>query len=248
METSTKTLILKELTNAIIDGKFPDQTLPGENDLCDIFKVSRSTIRSVLDVLSARNIIEKNAKKKATILDIEKWDWFDPLTLDLLQQKLDKLMILEHITFLRLTFEPQACALCALNSNMKDLNDIYNVFALMEKAVKEDNINLYNKSDINFHSAIFKGAHNPFFMKLNDLFINTSIISIATTSNDSKDQLEIAITEHKQVIEAIRVKDPTLAQEAMKKIIVHAANKIFKDNKPKFLSFFNIKEDIYNDS
>lgn len=234
---NTSDLIVKKLIEHIVNNKFTQNVLPSENDLCKKFEVSRTTLRAALQTLAAKGIIRKQAKKKAEILNREEWDWFDPKLIEYAKASIDKNELLYHACALRLTFEPKASALCALNSNFSDLTDLDNGNRLMLKAIQTGDHEQFTLGDIKFHRAIFKGTHNPFFMRLAELILHTSLLSIENTVESTIEDLKQALDEHNILMEAIRFKQADNAQKIMHKILQDSIVKIFPQKIP---NYYNI--------
>ena len=232
--TNTSDLIVKKLIEHIVKNDFAQNVLPSENDLCKKFEVSRTTLRAALQTLAAKGIIRKQPKKKAEILNREEWDWFDPKLIEYAKASIDKNELLYHACALRLTFEPKASALCALNSNFSDLTDLDLGNKLMIEAIKNGDHEQFTKGDIKFHRAIFRGTHNPFFMRLCDLILHTSLLSIENTVESKIEDLKQAVEEHNVLMEAIRFKQADKAQSVMHQILLDAIIKIFPQNVPNY--------------
>lgn len=228
-------------TDAAVDGIFryilqsDSQQLPSESELCDKLSMSRTTVRAALQTLQAKNVILKQPKKKTTILPKEYWDWFDPTVLSMLKFSLSEKEILRHVGSLRLSFEPNAAALCALNCSMRDLVELEKGCKLMQQSVEQDDAKLYEQGDIMFHSGIFLGTKNPFFVRLQSLLINTSILSITYTIDDGASHAQDSLQDHLNLFEAIRFKDAPQARTIMRKIVSDALVKIFADDPPQYL-------------
>ena len=230
-------LIVKKLVEHIVNKDFVQNILPSENDLCKKFGVSRTTLRAALQILAAKGIIKKQPKKKAEILNREEWDWFDPKLIEYAKASIESQELLYHAGALRLTFEPKASALCALNSNFSDLFDLDNGNKMMLEAIKNEDHNQFTQGDIKFHRAIFKGTHNPFFMRLAELILHTSLLSIENTVESNIVDLKQAVEKHNLLMDAIRFKQAEKAQKIMHKILQDSITKIFGDNLP---NYFNI--------
>ncbi|MDO5352001.1 MAG: FCD domain-containing protein [Succinatimonas sp.] len=226
--------LIQTLIKKIAAGEFENNVLPSENNLCQMFDVSRTSLRSALQFLVAKGIILKKPKTKTVILDKENWDWFSPDVVYYAKSCMDDKTLLYHVGALRLTFEPQASALCALNSDFSDLSGLDDGNNMMRKSILKNDYALFTKGDITFHQAIFKGTHNPFFLRLSELILNTSLLSIEETLDQNLDEAQKAIDDHCLLMEAIRFKNPAEAQKIMKIILKESIAKIFKDNLPNY--------------
>ncbi len=230
--------IFDALLSNIINNVYPDNILPGENDLCSILNVSRTTIRAVLEKLQAKGVITKLPKKKTEINPIRNWNWLDHEILNALYDHLDHKELLSHVFYLRFTFEPRACALSALNSTIEDLNKMATAFAKMQQGLMQGDRALFKQGDIELHSSLFISSHNPFFASLSELIINTSVISIENTIESSQEDMQTALALHGKLIDAIRIKDPLEAQKIMNKLLQDSIAQIFTNNIPEYIAIF----------
>src|SRR5260370_8971755 len=63
----------------IVSGEFgPGDSLPIENELCQAYGVSRSTIREAVKNLSAKRLIEVSPKVGTPVLPFASWNLLDP--------------------------------------------------------------------------------------------------------------------------------------------------------------------------
>ncbi len=71
--------IYNDLMDSIEKGDIkPGEKLPSENELMDIYNVSRDTVRKALDLLEGNGYIHKIKGKGSFVLDINKFDF--PIT------------------------------------------------------------------------------------------------------------------------------------------------------------------------
>ena len=212
--------------------------LPSEGELCVQLNSSRTTVRAALQTLQAQGIIIKQPKKKTTIAPKENWDWFDPRVIAQMDRCYPHEQILHHVGALRLSFEPNAAALCALNCQMGDLVEIERGCTLMKEGVAENAPHKFEEGDILFHRSIFIGTKNPFFMGLQSLIINTSILSISSTLDDKPlESSAHSLDKHLALFSAIRFKRPDEARTVMRTILLDSLNKIFPDKLPDYVDF-----------
>lgn len=230
--------LLSQLLGDIVSKKFADNTLPGEHELCEQYNVSRSTLRSVLSVLEAKGVLIKQAKKKATISSYMSWDLFDPRILNALKNHLDPKEFLEQIFYLRLTVEPRACALAALNSDFDDLNRLHQALTRMKQGLELKDLEMFIDGDLSIHTAIYQSTHNLFFSSLKEFMRQTSEITIDNTAQSSDEDLQISVDDHEALINAIRIKNASQAQQQMITLLLKSMHKVFNDYQPSYLPLF----------
>lgn len=219
--------------------RFEDNVLSGEMELCEMYNVSRSTLRSVLSVLSSKGVINRQAKKRAEINPCEEWDLFDPDILQVLEKHMDSKELLSHIFYIRLTLEPNACALAALNSLLSDLYGLNEGLEKMKQGLATKDIRLFSTGDLQFHRWMYKSTHNPFFNSLQEFMLHAAEISISNTAKSSESELRAAVQNHEKLLEAIRVKNAGLARQLMIELLQESVTKVFADDLPAYMFLFD---------
>ncbi len=228
-------ITLKALLKKIILGEYKQNLLPSENNLSAEYGVSRSTIRSVLSVLDAKGIILKQSKKKAQIMPIENWDWFDTDILNVIRENISRTEVFHYILFIRLTFEPSICALAALRCSIAELNELNECYKIMKRGFDNNDTAEFKKGDVGMHALLFKVAHNPFCNVVGNLILKTSVMSIDFTLPGSRDDFATSLNKHKQLIDAIRVQDAKKAKFVMQDILMDSVNILFKEDLPDYI-------------
>lgn len=219
--------------------RFADNVLSGEMELCEQYDVSRSTLRSVLSVLASKGVLNRQAKKRTEINPFENWDLFDPDILHIVEKHMDAKELLSHIFYIRLTLEPQVCALAALNSSLSDLYGLNEGLEKMKQGLLTKDIKLFSEGDLLFHRWMYKSTHNPFFNSLQEFMLHAAEISISNTAKSSDRELQTAIQKHEKLLEAIRIKNAQLAQTLMIELLKESITKVFADNPPAYMFLFD---------
>ncbi len=151
--------IQETIEEAILNKTFkPGQKLPTENEMCDMFGVSRTALREALQMLSARGLI---AVRKGSGIYVEKFDpshVTKPMRL-FLELNFDKDYV-KHIIEVRKMLEPDIVRLAARNRTDTDL-------LKMEKTLEdlgecsETDFEKEGLIDRDFHLAIANASGNP---------------------------------------------------------------------------------------
>lgn len=196
----------------IKDGMKPGDKMPSESDLVELFGVSRSTIREAMKLLKAENVIEIQ-RGRGTFVSEHTGIRKDPLGLNFT----DQFRLLENLLEARLIIEPQIAfyaAQRATEANLEVLEETINRMQRVIKTQKNDNTDL----DTEFHTAIAKSSQNDVLHRVVPI-INDSIMKGYDETVNNKESFQRAMKSHINIYNAIKEKDPLLAQYEAEKHI-----------------------------
>lgn len=202
------------LHELIKSGKLkPGDKLDSVQQLAENFQVGRSAIREALSALRALGLIEIKQGEGTYIkrFNEQKLQFgFSPVQL---MNKADVIHLLE----VRRIVEIGAVASAAKNRTEQDIKDLYTILARMKDGF--GNVNIEEETDIHFHLAISKAAHNPM---LYHLMQNVSYMMEANMKETRSIWLlseEHTVTsiyrDHVRIVEAIVEQDEEKAQRSM---------------------------------
>ncbi|MBE2894726.1 FadR/GntR family transcriptional regulator [Spirabiliibacterium falconis] len=222
--------IAKRILNQIITGKYEANTpLPGENELCLYFGVSRTSIRTALQSIARKKVITIQPKKSSVINPIEEWDWLDNDILELFMNHKKNDYLIKKLLMSRLIFEPNICVQAAMNRDQKDISKIELGLNMMKSAVKEKNRDLFLKGDNIFHNNIIKACKNPFLSSLNNMLTTSMQITFNKTLETDLQKSLPAIERHEELLISIKNQNYSEAKAISKQIILTAIEKNIKD-------------------
>ncbi len=114
--------IVDTLGREIISGALPSgSTLPGDAELLDRFKVSRTVLREAMKTLAAKGLIVSRTRIGTKVTGRETWSLFDADILNWhFECGIDETFLV-HLSEIRLAFEPLAAALAAQRATAKDI-------------------------------------------------------------------------------------------------------------------------------
>ena len=213
---TTQTLsqkIERNIERAIREKKLPiGSKLPSERELCEMFAVSRTALREALRRLSARGLVEIKKGSGMVVTKINMKDAIDSLNLyyDL---KFD-MNLISQIIELRLAFEPQIAKMAAINRKDEDLENLEK--NLVEFAECDpDNTQMESDLDNKFHLNVARATGNPFVIitmePVHNLLPRMRNFIYANIDGEK----EITLGFHKEIVNAIKEKDPERAYEKM---------------------------------
>lgn len=199
--------ILEMIANGIYK---PGDKLPVENEIAELFSVSRVTVREAFVKLSMMGIVDIRQGDGTFVKKVSPESFMKPLLPMII---LDKKNLVD-IYVARLAIESKTAELAALNSTDQDISDLNDIMKLMENAYKLNDFEQYHINDCNFHLMIAKVGKNAILYKILEIIHDLLNYSIIAASEESS-LLELSIKLHKLIIGAITDRDPDKAVEYM---------------------------------
>jgi DNA-binding FadR family transcriptional regulator len=211
--------VVNDLGESIVSGKQEQGTLlPGETELIERYKVSRTVLREALKTLAAKGLVQPKARIGTRVRSQADWNLFDPDVLVWHARTGFAPDFLRHLGEMRMALEPEAAALAATRRTAKQLEAIWDWFDQMAdpKVAPQDFVH----ADLSFHLAIADAADNPFFHSISTL-IEVAVVAMLTVSSPFEDRprLAVSVAEHRAIAEAIDGRDPERARTAMQTVI-----------------------------
>ncbi len=111
-------LLAEKIAQRVLSGDYPEGSiLPGENELGEIFGVSRTAVREAVKTLAAKGMLLPRPRIGTRVMPQSSWNFLDQdlLTWWMTRENFDQVMA--HFIVLRRALEPQACALAALSAS-----------------------------------------------------------------------------------------------------------------------------------
>ncbi|MDO6693898.1 FCD domain-containing protein [Aliiglaciecola sp. 3_MG-2023] len=126
------------------------------------------------------------------------------------------------------SIEPGATALAALNATAQDLADIEKHYLKMKEGANNKARQLFNNHDLLFHRALLKASHNSFMIALGDLLSSVMLVAFDATLEEELSPHNVALQEHFNVFESVRLRKPEEAREQMRNIVLCSIEKQLK--------------------
>lgn len=182
--------------------------LPSETALAEKFNVSRNVVRESLKILKERGLIESRNGTGSYITKPEAHNLSDVI---------NRMVVMDNINYkdiydVRIILETAACKRAATRATARDLKKMEK---LLEK-LKDKNLSVRERRDLDFdfHVAIAEAAGNPLL-----------VVFVQTMKNVFEDLIEKgifiqggiddAIIRHGNILEALKAKDPNMAEVMM---------------------------------
>lgn len=115
--TTNHARVVEQLGRDIVSGRFESGALlPGDAELAQRFRVSRTVLREALKTLDAKGLISPRVRVGTSVRARREWNHFDPeILLWYIETGVDA-RLLGQLQDIRLAFEPTAAALAARNA------------------------------------------------------------------------------------------------------------------------------------
>lgn len=227
--TQTESISLglyRDLLTGILTGGYPPKsTLPTESRLASDYGVSRSVVRSALELLKQEGLVRAQ-QGSGTV--VEAWDRQDVTELN----QIAELPALQDCYACRLAIEPEIVAHLAENQS-----EVANEYLRQQQSNLEAQVNCVSEIDIEesaidaeFHVKLAELSGNIFFASIMESMRPHMLFSMNIKKTLSCHALEQHITlsrrEHREIITAILDRDADLARCAMRNHIANAQDRV----------------------
>ncbi|MBA1333609.1 MAG: hypothetical protein HPY66_0002 [Firmicutes bacterium] len=211
-------LIVNQIKTLIEEGKLAEgEKLPSERDLANQFGVSRPTIREAITALDIMGLVEvkvglgtfvksRPLQKDLYEIEAELWSTISPTAL----------------FEARVVIRPQLAKLAALRATYEDLEEIRRILDQMDEAgCSENEIELFQELDAQFHLAVGKAAHSEALYLFEESMFshraNKLWKDLKKQSLEIPGRMELYREEHREIFKAIYERNPALAEEVTRR-------------------------------
>lgn len=215
--------VVNLLGGRILGGLYPPgETLPREDELCNLLGVSRTSVREAVKVLSAKGLVEARRRVGVRVLPRADWRLLDPVVLSWHPAIQDDRELIDGLVEARRIIEPAAAELAARRANGADLAAIESAFGAMRSAIPHDPLGVC-QADLAFHRALIGASHNLVLRGLIGMLEAALKASFLVTGPLMEAQSR-ALSAHFVVLEAVRMRDTAGARAAMNRLLDIAAD------------------------
>jgi GntR family transcriptional repressor for pyruvate dehydrogenase complex len=201
--------VLEKLRSWILRGYLQEgQFLPSERELAELFDVSRMPVAHALKILEFLGVVQFIRGKGFCIKKIDLHHIIKCVGFLVLPPENGPTAILEA----RKAIEPQCAQLAAQRHTAEDITEAEYAIVEMEYKIAKDD----DASDLSlkFHSALVVASHNEILIKINDFLFEILKLTRQTTLRDKKRRVK-SLAQHKEILEAVKAHNSTLAGELM---------------------------------
>ncbi len=184
--------------------------LPGERDLCEQFKVSRTVIREAIRILEAKGLIASQGGSGTYVRGIQSSDVVDSLGMYIATQSasIPYLELME----IRRVLEVQIAALAAERITDQMVIELENLLASMETSMESPET--FAENDLKFHMALANATGNHLFEIILTPFIGP-LYEGRRLSSEIPGVAQEALEHHRKILEKVKDGDGEGAAEAM---------------------------------
>lgn len=206
--------IYEQLRAKIISGELrAGDQLPTEAELCQMYQVSRTSVRQALGKLSSLGLVEAKVGGGTFIKEADGSQVMDKLILHIF---LNERSLAEIVEF-RYLMEPAVTRLACRKASDEDIRELSNIYQRMEAAEKR--LEEFAKLDFLFHMTIAKISRNPYVIKTYEAMDEILLSAFSETVLGYGNQGGWRY--HQQIIEAFQRKDTALAGSIMQEHMNH---------------------------
>ncbi|MCB1752718.1 MAG: FadR family transcriptional regulator [Gammaproteobacteria bacterium] len=207
--------VAKQIARDLFSGVYkPGDMLPPETDLAESLAVSRASVRTGLQTLSALGIIRRQAGKGTVVEETHEWNMLDPqVSRWMIEYANPNPDFFRDIYEYRRAIEPYVSALAANRATAQDLAAIERAYDGMARGLKEGSTEQFTQADISFHTAIYRATHNLIWAQSVNI-LRPAIMLVIEKSNDTAEELSESLENHRRLMECIRLRQPEAAFNA----------------------------------
>jgi DNA-binding FadR family transcriptional regulator len=217
--------VVDELGRAIVAGTYPvGSILPGDLELAQRFKVSRTVLRETMKTLAAKGMIVAKARVGTRVTEKNQWNMFDS---EVIAWHFDNGVTEEFLLQLydiRLAVEPFAAGLAAERASGIDIEQLTSL--ALEMAQPGHTTESLALADLRFHLAIADAAHNPFMHTLGSLIEAALVGMFRISTPPSQNGFSNIANTHMRIVKAVVGRDVQGARKAMEAVIVEGRNHV----------------------
>ena len=221
-KTSIAYRIIEHFIQMVQEGKIKaGDRLPSERSMAEAFAVSRSSLRTALQILSSNKVIDIRPGNGIFLLQPA-----PPFTLEEDENSVDSDDPIAFVQTLeiRLLVEPRAARLAAKHITKIEAEELSAINKRAERMLDEDSFNGFAIEDMNFHFTYPRATRNKILTRLIRQYCVTTyhhLVIFGQIPGIEKDSLE----QHKELVVAFRAHDPERAEDLMRNHIYYAMRK-----------------------
>ncbi len=213
--------VRRNVTASIAQDIFADRypagsALPRENDLCDLYGVSRTVIRESLKVLESKGMLRGKPRIGTTVCDKDEWNILDGDVLDWMGPAIKDFDLLGCILEARRTIEPAAAEFAAERASTQEIADLDSAWRQMRDSANDPE--RFTEADMQFHTVLLNASHNQVFRRLSSA-IHAALHYALHASNVAVESREDAVIIHGELVEALRLRDKARARDCSNRML-----------------------------
>ncbi|KOF17248.1 GntR family transcriptional regulator [Ensifer adhaerens] len=194
--------------------------LPRENDLCERYGVSRTVIRESLKILESKGMVRGRSRVGTIVCGKDEWNILDAQVLEWIGERIFEFDLLNCILEARRAIEPVAAEFAAERATVQEIADLERAWQAMRDG--ERDIAGFTDADVAFHTCLLKASHNQVFLQLVGI-IQAALKFSLHASNEAAERRDEAVDIHRELVEALRMRDKAAARDCSTRMLDLAA-------------------------
>ncbi len=213
--------VTRSIASDICADVFPvGSTLPRENDLCERYGVSRTVIRESLKILESKGMVRGRSRVGTVVCGKDEWNILDAQVLEWIGERIFEFDLLNCILEARRAIEPVAAEFAAERATVQEIADLERAWQAMRDG--ERDVAGFTDADVAFHTCLLKASHNQVFLQLVGI-IQAALKFSLHASNEAAERRDEAIDIHRELVEALRMRDKAAARDCSIRMLDLAA-------------------------
>jgi DNA-binding FadR family transcriptional regulator len=213
--------VIEALVDQIVSGQLPaGSQLPSEPALCEIFGVSRITMREAVKSLEDKGLALVRQGSGTTVTDEDDWILLDPIVLAAAVRHDTQLTLLDQLVDLRARLEAPMAARAARKASRADIAEIGDLLALLDSQIDEQDSFL--ETDVAFHDRIMRASGDRLSRSIVRTVHAEARKSYRYSGNPTSAECQVSNDEHRAIFECVRNQDEAGAEQAMSQHILLA--------------------------
>jgi GntR family galactonate operon transcriptional repressor len=188
--------------------------------------VSRNVMREIVRMLSARRLIDAQPYHGLFVMPRAQWDYLDADVLEWVLEKKTSPTLIRSLIEVRSLIEPTISRWTAERATAVDLVDIEASFNQM--AASRGNAEAFHEADISFHHAVLVASHNLVIQQLSNAVGALQRAIFDFTFEPSVEHMDRTLRQHHDLLDAIRRKNPEVAEETSRYMMTYTAGRAIK--------------------
>jgi DNA-binding FadR family transcriptional regulator len=218
--------VVAALARRILSGTLtPGEALPNTAQLSADLKVSKTALREAIKVLGAKGLLEVRPRTGTRVRTRDSWNLLDPEVLSWCGPELDA-DLLRSLLQCRQLIEPGAAVLASAYATAAQLAAIEAAFIRMTQA---EDLNSRVEADLDFHVAVLRASGNLFLAQWASATSSVLLAAFRMSTGQAKSR-DDAFEVHRDVLEAIRLRNGPRAGRAMRRLLIVAAKDLRVDD------------------
>ena len=221
--TKKPAIIVKRIIELIEIGELrPGDKLPNELDIVRQSDISRASVREALSALELMGIIVRVPGEGTYVTDNAQ---FGPFRLKGVLEKFledtEKVNGSFEALEARMVLEPSVAVMAVRRAEPEQIEKMEELIAASEKALKEHDVKLFLDIDAAFHLSVAEATNNEVLMGIVKGLMERADVHMWQRYKEDLGLLEKTIEEHRNILNAIKDRDPRRAGCYSEKHIAH---------------------------